>query len=322
MLVHMPTLDPPPECLERRASLDSHDLRRGGRWSFWQHCKNDLIYHAIRGAFTIADRMPNALLLECGRFIGDTTHLLAAGLRQRARARARNCSTLTGNHRLSDAKAITRASFIQAGENLCLSLLLRRNDVSASEFIHVGHQARRTLYEAVAEGHGVVFVSAHLGPFELIAARVAELGMAPAVVVRESYDPRIDPLVDAHRILRGIQVIHRGKPGAPGRMLRALRRCQPVGFLVDLPSRVRALRMPFLGAEVRIPMGPQRLARLTGAPLLVGTLRRRPERLGQPQFELRITRLVAKDEVELTRRVAHLLEREILARPEDWPWMA
>ena len=319
----MPILERHPECLaDGRASLDAHDVRQAGRWTFWQHRKNDLIYHTIRGALTIADCMPQALLLECGRFIGDTTHLLVPALRRRARDRARICGALGGAPRLLDAEGVARASFIQAGENLCLSLLLRRKDVSASQFIHIGRKARRTLCEAVAEGHGVVFVSAHLGPFELIAARVAELGLAPAVVVRESYDPRIDPLVDAHRIRRGIQVIHRGKPGASARMLRALRRCQPVGFLVDLPSRVRALRMPFLGAEVMIPLGPQRLARLTGARLLVGTLRRRPERLGEPQFGLRIRRVVAADDAEFTRRVARLLEREILARPEDWPWMS
>src|SRR5690606_30643566 len=152
---------------QARADLDSRDLRSGGRWSFWQHRKNDLIYHALRTALAIADRTPSSLLLECGRFAGDTAHLLAPGLRRRARERARSCGALTGNHRLADADAVAHASFVRAGENLCLSLLLRRDDVSASRFIHVGRHAKRTLCEAVAEGHGVVFVSAHLGPFEI-----------------------------------------------------------------------------------------------------------------------------------------------------------
>jgi lauroyl/myristoyl acyltransferase len=143
------------------------------------------------------------------------------------------------------------------------------------------------------------------------------------VVVRESYDPRLDPLVDAHRVAHGLEVIHRGHPGAAARTLRALRRCRPVGFLIDLESRVPSVSLPFLGAPTRIPLGPQRLCQITGARLLVATLHRRlgPER-EPPQFDLRITAVVGNDAMDLTLRASRLLEKAVLARPEDWLWMA
>lgn len=291
------------------------DLRRGQHWTNWQRRKNTAIYAAVRTLFGVVDRLSPAALLELGRFVGHTAYCFGAALRARAERRlALSCHG-------RDAQAIARASFIRAGENLALSLLLRREGVRPSRYVSVPDVAARTLCEAVSTGQGVVFVSAHLGPFEMLAARVAEMGLSPAVVVRESYDPRLDPLVDAHRQRHGIQVIHRGKPGAAARVLGALRRSQPLGFLIDLPASVRSVSVPFLGMPSMIPVGPQRLCQRTGAQLLVGTLRRRTGG-DEPHFDVRLSKATGRDELQLTQCVTLFLEREILARPDDWLWMA
>ena len=305
------------------------DLREGGRWSFRQRLKNGIILRLVRGALWCADRVPLRVLLALGRGAGACVYWLAPGLRARARLR------LTGCFERARAATLARASFVRMGENLCLSLLLRRRGVAARDFVSLDAAAENTLCEAVAAGRGVVFVSAHLGPFELLAARIAELGVCPAVVVRESYDPRLDACVDAHRTSRGLDVIHRGKPGAAARILRALRQGKPVGFLVDIESRVPSVRRDFLGRSSLIPLGPQRLCQLTGAELVVGTLRRRlGPTLGEntalresgsnelPHFDLSVTAVPRSGEDELTYRVVRLVESAILTNPEDWPWLA
>lgn len=299
------------------------DVREGGRWGLGQRFKNRIVLGLVRGALWAVDRTPARMLLALGRCVGWSLFWLAPRLRARAATRAGFCFDP------ARAASTVRASFVRMGENLCLSLLLRRRGISAREFVTVDAAAESTLCEAVARGRGVVFVSAHLGPFELLAARVAELGMRPAVVVRESYDPRLDACVDAHRTSRGLDVIHRGKPGAAARILRALRQGKPVGFLVDIESRVASVRQDFLGKPAMIPLGPQRLCQLTGAELVVGTLRRRlGPGLGArrwkafPHFELIVTAVPSADEDELTYRVVRLIERAILTNPEDWPWLA
>jgi KDO2-lipid IV(A) lauroyltransferase len=266
----------------------------------------------------VADQLPEPYLLELGRLFGDSVHTFAPGLRARAR---RRLSTTGVSH---DTAGTARQSFARAGENLMLSLLMRRRGARASDFVRLGDAAQRALETALAPGRGAVFVSAHLGPFELIAARVAELELEPAILVRESYDARLDPIVDAHRERAGVTVVHRGHPGASARILRLLKRGHPVGFLVDLPSRVRSLDLPFLGVETPIPVGPQRLAQLTGAPLLVGTLSRIDSEAqgNRPLFNLEIRQVRGSGWAELTQRVSGELERSILSRPEDWPWMA
>lgn len=299
------------------------DVREGGRWGFGQRLKNGVILRLVRSALWAADRTPARALLALGRWLGWSLYWLAPGLRSRARVRVSGCF---GPAR---ASALVRTSFVRMGENLCLSLLLRRPNTRARDFVSLDATAQNTLYETVAAGRGVVFVSAHLGPFELLAARIAELGVRPAVVVRESYDPRLDACVDAHRTSRGLDVIHRGKPGAAARMLRALRQGKPVGFLIDIESRVPSVPQDFLGRSSMIPLGPQRLCQLTGADLVVGTLQRRlGPGLGQrssntfPHFDLTVTAVPSGAEDELTYRVVRLIERAILTNPEDWPWLA
>jgi KDO2-lipid IV(A) lauroyltransferase len=196
--------------------------------------------------------------------------------------------------------------------------LLRREKLCALDLLEVPPEAASLLAAALAEGRGAIVVSAHLGPFEVLAAAVAELGHRPAVVVRESYDPRLDQLVDAHRVRRGVTVIHRGRANAGVVMLRALRRGQPLGLLPDLPSRVRRLPVRLLGRIAELASGPARLAKLTGAPLLVATLVR-PE--GSGRHRLRVRRLAAgasDHDAVLTQRIADELSAAISQSPLEW----
>jgi lauroyl/myristoyl acyltransferase len=158
---------------------------------------------------------------------------------------------------------------------------------------------------------------------------VRELGLPAAIVVRESYDPALDAVVDAHRRARGITVIHRGAAGAAFRIVRALRSGLPVGFLPDLGGRVPSVALPFLGRPFPFPIGPQEIAVRAKAPVLVGTLQRARERRGgaaaAPPFELVIERLEpAATRDELSRRVAAHIEARITraGSESDYPWMA
>lgn len=311
-----------------RASLRAaNDLREGGAWTRAQTAKNFLIVVVSRGALWIADRIPAPLLLLLGRGMGRLLALVPRMYRVAESNAARCFAPL-------EAKRVARGSFVRAGENLALSLLLRRPTVRASDIVTIPETARATLEHALAGGAGVVFVSAHTGPFEFVAARIAELGRPAAIVVRESYDPRLDPLVDAHRLARRLQVIHRGAPGAAFRIVRALRSGAPVGFLPDLGGRVPSARVEFMGDVVPFPIGPQVLALRLRAPIVLGTLARtRPTRLlewnRKPTFELRLDAIDASDASDgadnvggLTRRVATALSHSILAFPDDWLWMA
>lgn len=302
------------------SDLDRRDLRRGGSWTRRQKLKNASLLVAIRCALFFADIAPRALLVASGRLLGRVTHALFRSARRDARRLVEQALPSV------DARALVRRSFENAGRNLALCLLLRRATPAALDLVEVDEASRRELQAALARGRGAVFVSPHLGPFELVAAAVAELGHRPVAVVRESYDPRLDPLVDAHRIRRGVGVIHRGHPAAALRIVRALREGRPVGFLPDLESRVPSVACRMLGRRWQLPVGPQRIAIRSGSPLLVGAL-------GPPRplssaarpglFSLEIRQIEpCEDELEMTRRVADALSGALERMPGHWLWMA
>ncbi len=297
------------------AALDARDVRRGGHWSRRQRVKNALIRLAIRAALGVADRMPHALLSLSCRLLGHAAWALAPALRRQA------IDAVADALPDANARAVASASFGNAGENLATTLLLRRRAVRALDLIEVPAEAEALLAATLAEGNGAVFVSAHLGPFEVVAAAIAELGHRPVAVVRESYDPSLDAVVDRHRLEHGVGVIHRGAAGAAIAIVRALRRGSPVGFLPDVGGRVAGTQVRFLGRLRSMPIGPQRIASRTGAPLLVGTLAPAEQPGGRLRLDLeRIAPEV--EEALMTRRVVDSLERRVRALPRHWLWMA
>lgn len=293
------------------STLATRDLRAGGRWSLAQAAKNAAIRLAIRALLALADRLPARVLFALCRGAAGWVRLAAPSLERRARDRARAALPE------AEARRVARECFVNAGTSLAISLLLRRPGVRASSFVRIGEAAKRELADAA----GAVVVSAHLGPFELVAPAVAELGLPTAIVVRESYDPELDVHVDAHRVSRGVTVIHRGDPGAAARIVRALRSGALLGVLPDLPARVASVPVDFLGERVALPSGPARVARSAEVPLLVCCLEPLAE---APGFSLAVSRLEpGNDSVErMTQRVATALSEAILRAPEWWLWMA
>jgi KDO2-lipid IV(A) lauroyltransferase len=292
------------------------DRRFGENWTRAQSLKNGLIRGALRGLLFVLDRLPRAWLPTLCSFAGKLAHHLLGEARRRAWGRI--ATLLPGRN----AHRVVRACFENAGKNLGLCLLLRRPGVRAAEFVTLSLASREALERALARGRGALVVSAHIGPFEMIPALLVEHGFSPSVVVRESYDPALDEVVDAHRRGRGVEVIHRGDEHGALRIARCLRGGRPIGVLPDLRSRgVATKRAVFLGRAVEFPVGVERLATRLACPVLVGTLT--STAAGTP-FDLRLEALDEDHEgrESLTQRVAHALSRAILRSPEQWLWMA
>jgi KDO2-lipid IV(A) lauroyltransferase len=291
------------------------DRRLGQAWTRRQALKNWALRGLVRALLRAVDRLPASLLVSLGATLGLVARYALPSARATARARVRAYSKEPLGLEVADA------CFANAGRNLALCALLRRPGVRAEDIVSVPGASLDVLTRALSRGRGAVVVSAHIGPFEAIPARLVELGFSPTVLVRESYDPGLDEVVDFHRSSRGIEVIHRGKPGAAIRIARALRSGRPVGILPDLGGRALAtLPVSFLGQPIAFPVGPQQIARKAACPLLVGTLARTP---GNAGFELLFEEIdQAGSMQQVTRRVADALSDAVARTPEEWLWMS
>lgn len=288
------------------------DLREGGRWTARQRIKNDLVHAAVRFGLAVARFAPHALLrFGCGA-LGLFAYAVLG--RERRRARRRLLALGGGASRLTVLRA-----FLRAGELLADTLALLDPAESPSHRLSLDPGSREAFRAAFAEGRGVVFITAHLGPWERMAALLSAEGFPVATVARESYDPRLTRCYERLRSPRGVRSIYRGGLRAAFAMVRELSAGRALGFLVDLPGRVPCVQVALLGEPRRFPVGPVRIALARRAAVVVGTASSVGERL------VRIERVATADldrglagETALTERIVELLGQRLAASPTEW----
>lgn len=284
----------------------ARDLRFGGRWTPAQRVKNDVLFAAATSALAAARAMPLPWRARVGALLAMTAWLWPP-LRRRANENATLALGEAGPTGLSAGRAMGHlAAQLVEGLRAHPQPLLTLPDAS-----------RHALESALSAGRGVVYATAHLGPWEAMGPLLVAEGFPIVTVVRESYDPRFDALYRALRDDRGVGTIARGAPGAPKAILRALRDNKVVGFPMDLVGRgVRTVDVPWFGAPTPTPIGPAEIALRTGARVVVGT--------PGPGGAL-VIREIATDGLSsetLTAALAAELAARIRAMPESFPWIA
>jgi Kdo2-lipid IVA lauroyltransferase/acyltransferase len=285
--------------------------------------KNEFFYATASLAIRWALRLPRGWLIHLGRQLGTLAHLVLWRERRLARS---NLALVNPHLDPRQVRALERETFHTLGENLGDAVALLDPRELPSRTLGIDALSRRVLEDALGENRGVVYVTAHLGPWERMAALLAHLGFPISTVARESYDPRFHALIyDRLRRDRNVHAIYRGQPGAPYAIVRALSRGRVVGFPMDLPGRVPVLPVTLLGQPSFLPVGPARIALRTRSPVVVGTPAPSTEGAG---LEVRIRRLPADDldptpagEAALTQRIGDALGERIRALPTHWPWM-
>jgi KDO2-lipid IV(A) lauroyltransferase len=296
------------------------DLRAGGRWTRAQRVKNDALWAAAALTLALVRTLPAAVLQRLGRALGLAAHLLAWGPRRVARD---NVARVLPHLAPAENRALVRRCFATVGEHL--GETVAQLGPGALPPIPLAPGALEVLAQARREGRGVVFVSAHLGPWERVAASLVAAGVPLVTVARESYDPRFTRLYERLRSSRGVKVVWRSHPAVALRMVRVLRSGGVLGIPMDLRSRVASADIPFLGHPALTAIGPARLALRTGAAVVVGTVA--PSRATEGHVDRHVVTMtrIALDEPTdahtLTARLNEELSRRILQWPEGWLWM-
>jgi len=190
------------------------------------------------------------------------------------------------------------------------------------DLVHVDDSCEH-LECALARGRGAIVVTAHIGDWELLCARLRRLGHHGAVVGRvRANDPSHAWLVRMRRAY-GTDTLPQDAP--PRSMLRVLRGGGVLGLLTDLRARrVDARPIPLMGVTVPTMTAAAAFARASGAPVVP----MRCTREGGGGFVLRADEPLALD-AGLPRRDAEdalltaqndAFGRWILGAPEQWAW--
>jgi KDO2-lipid IV(A) lauroyltransferase len=172
-------------------------------------------------------------------------------------------------------------------------------------------------------GRGVLVVTAHLGNWELLAARLHRLGLQGAVVGRRRPN---DPSADwFERMRSGYGVRTLSQDASPRPILEVLRAGGVIGMLCDLEvRRLDGEFVPFFGRQALFMTAPAALARAQGIPLV-------PVRctgIGDGRYRLHVEApLALRDDLprreaarDLVQRLAETYEKWIREAPREWAW--
>ncbi|MCC7140669.1 MAG: lysophospholipid acyltransferase family protein [Candidatus Eisenbacteria bacterium] len=182
---------------------------------------------------------------------------------------------------------------------------------------------------AVASGRGIVLVTGHFGNWELLGGVLAYwLATSPRpecrmhVLYRTVEPPGLDRAIGELR--RAVGVVPLPVEQGLGPAVRALRRGNVVGLLIDRVPRGTAVSGRFFGVRCRQAAGAARLALAGDAWLLPAALWTDAD--GRYRVRFLRPELAERDGerhdavVRATRRMNEALERMIRSAPEQWPW--
>lgn len=170
---------------------------------------------------------------------------------------------------------------------------------------------------AIGAGRGGIFVTAHMGSWELGGAYLGLRGVPLTAVALPHKDPRIDQIFLESRRASGMEIVSVG--GAMRKLRNAVECGRFIALASDRDVSGHGPRLPFFGQVTRVPNGHASLALGTGAWIIPASIYRLSD--GRSFIEIRppIIPDPATDTVEgLTLRCLGILEEFIRARPEQW----
>jgi len=165
-----------------------------------------------------------------------------------------------------------------------------------------------------------VFVSAHVGNWELTAAAAARQGISITVIYAPSRNPFIDQMLRRRREALGCRLVSLDEGARP--LIRELSEGRSVGLIVDARDD-DGVPIPFFGLDKLTTLAPARLALRFGCDLIPG----RVERLGHARFRLTVYEPIRPDPglasdkdqaIQMMRDLNRLFEQWIREQPQQW----
>lgn len=218
-----------------------------------------------------------------------------------------------------ERERIARASWENLGRVMAEGFLLDR---LAADRSRLEDDDARLVAERLAEGRGLVAVSAHYGNWELGADVVRRAGFATTGIYKRLRNPIVDRMVRDLRAPFYPGGLEPRSAEAPRKLINAVRRGGALVILADLRNG-RGVEVPFFGRPARSSTFPALAARLLDAPLMAGRVIRTKGVRFRFECETIAVPRTGDREADLAAATAAIMavfERWIRERPELWMW--
>ena len=282
--------------------------------------KNTCIYVVVRLLMAFLRRLSLARSQRFGAWIGRRVYRWARVERERM---LQNLAQAFPEWTEQERGQVAQSVFMHFASAVAEVVNVRRIR-SLTDFMEMDPASRQILDDLLARGKGVVFVTAHVGNWELMARALARYGFPINTIGKRSYDPRFTRLMQRFRDEGAVRTIWRGDAKTGIKMLSVLRRGEIMGLLIDQDTKVPGTFVPFFGRLAFTPTAAALVARKTHAPMVAAFNHRRPD----GGYRIVVQQVLASeiedenqaieaDTKELTARI----EAHIRQYPAEWVWM-
>jgi KDO2-lipid IV(A) lauroyltransferase len=265
--------------------------------------------------------LPRPVARLLGVTLGQLIYLLHGKLR---RVGMRNLALAFPEKTAGDRRKILRKVFTSLGRQfaeVCLFPTYTRGNVSRI----VGYDGYENFDRASQRGKGVLFLTGHIGGWELSAFAHSLYGHPLHFVMRPLDNPYLDALVRSYRTMHGNTPILKDNPARE--LLRAMKAGATVGILIDTNmTPPEGVFVDFFGIPACTASGLARIALRTDAAVVPGftvwdpVLRKYRLRFEPPVALIRTGNNDA-DIVANTALFTKVIEDVVRRYPDQWLWV-
>jgi KDO2-lipid IV(A) lauroyltransferase len=282
-----------------------------------EHLEYALVWPAIK--------LMGALPRPIARAIGIAVGLAVFHLHRRLRdVGMRNLEMAFPGMSEAERRRILRGEYVSLGRQLAeVCLFPRYTHENVSQV--VVYDGLENYKKAVARGKGVLFLTGHLGAWEISAFAHSLNGHPLSIVMRPLDNPHIDRLVHRYRTMHGNKTV--SKDDFVRGLLAAMRAGESVGILMDTNmTPPQGVFVNFFGVPAYTASGLARIALRTDAAVIPG-FTVWEEKLGKyvlrfdPALDLVRTGNDDADIVANTAMFTSVIEEHIRRYPDQWLWL-
>jgi KDO2-lipid IV(A) lauroyltransferase len=279
-----------------------------------------LEYALAWGLLKIVGALPRPLARAAGISIAWTVYILHRKLR---RVGMRNLELAFPDKPRGERKKILRGVFTSLGRQVAeVCLFPKYTPENVSKI--VVYEGFENFERALARGKGVLFLTGHLGAWELSAFAHSLYGYPLNIVMRPLDNPYIDRLAREYRTMHGNKAVD--KDFARG-LIAALRKGETVGVLMDTNMIAsQGVFVDLFGIKACTASGAARVALKTDAAVVPGftiwdpVLQKYRLRF-DPAVELVRTENHDADVVANTAKFTKVIEDYVRKYPDQWLWV-
>ena len=277
-----------------------------------------MLYRTLMLLSRLIRLLPYDALLALGKIFGHLYYLLVKKQRERAVAQMMPALEISE----AQARKLVRASFINLARNMLDILYMPNlNEKNFSKYIEIDHLER--MKAALAEGHGVVVLTGHIGTWEWLSASFTLNGLPVTAIAKLQPNAEYSRVLDDLRATIHVDIFNRGtnELRAAG---RALKEGKILGFLADQDAGPGGAFIKFLGKTASTPMGPAVFARRFNAPVVPAFIIRKEDgrhlvKIGEV-MHFEDTGDTDADLLHFTEKMTKILEQTIRENPTQWLW--